>query len=60
MAWHSARMWKWDLEENRFSSSSKAYLGYCGSVAGFGYCTEEPACHIHAVSFQDSVNKVDN
>ncbi len=40
-----------------FLRSSNAYLGYCGSEAGFGYCTEEPACHIHAVSFPGSVNK---
>lgn len=40
------------MKSNRFS-----YLGYCGSEAGCGYCTEEPAFHIHAASFPDSMNK---
>lgn len=48
--------WKIGVMEEKSNSWSNAYLGYCGSVAGFGYCTEEPACHIHAASFQDSMN----
>ena len=33
------------------------HLGYCGTLAGCGYCTTAHVSHIHAASSQHSVNE---